>query len=128
MNRDGGLDILIAGSSSNSLPLFVTHCPGLAGVDGAPDMLSLAPVRPNPAMGMASMRCTLPRAGRMSLVILDASGRRIRGLAAGEFAAGPHEFTWNGRMDSGASVPAGLYWAAFVGEGKRVTNRFTFLR
>ena len=100
VNHDGGLDILVAGISSTSLPVFVTHCPPVTGVEGAARVLALAPVRPNPSPGMAHVRCSLPRPGRVRLVILDASGRRIRGLADGEFAAGPHEFTWDGRMDS----------------------------
>jgi hypothetical protein len=34
----------------------------------------------------------------------------IKVLAAGQFAAGDHVVTWSGQGDSGAPLPAGVYF------------------
>ncbi len=48
-------------------------------------------------------------AGAVQVEIVDASGQLVRRLDLGQQNAGLAEFTWDGRDDSGASVPAGNY-------------------
>lgn len=45
-----------------------------------PDILALAPPRPNPARGSTTIRFALPREGPVSLALFDVHGRRIATL------------------------------------------------
>jgi flagellar hook assembly protein FlgD len=64
----------------------------------------------------------------VQLDVVDLSGRRVRHLANGRFAPGTHEFSWDGRDDSGRSMGPGAYFiAGSVGEA-RVAQRLILLR
>lgn len=57
-----------------------------------------------------AIACTQPMTGRMSLVIEDAAGRRVRNLVSGiDAAAGPLRFAWDGRDEDGNLVAPGSY-------------------
>ena len=43
------------------------------------------------------------------MAVFDLAGRRVATLHQGELGAGDHHVTWNGRTDSGAAAPTGLY-------------------
>jgi flagellar hook assembly protein FlgD len=45
---------------------------------------------------------------------MDVQGRKVRELIAGEFPAGNHRVTWEGRDDNRALVGPGLYFARLV--------------
>jgi flagellar basal-body rod modification protein FlgD len=49
--------------------------------------------------------------GNVMLNIADASGTVIRQINQGEFAAGRHPFTWDGKDQRGERMPAGTYTA-----------------
>jgi alpha-amylase len=83
-----------------------------------PGLLALAPPSPNPTRGGATLRFTLARAGHATLALYDVSGRRVRTLADGALAAGPHEARWDGRDTAGARVRAGLYFATLAQGGE----------
>jgi hypothetical protein len=77
-----------------------------------PLALALAPVAPNPARGQALLRYGLPRPGRATLRLFRVDGRLVRTLVDGaDLASGWHAARWDGRDDSGAPAPAGLYFA-----------------
>lgn len=69
------------------------------------------PPRPNPFRDRALLRLDLPTAGRVQLDLFDVQGRRCATLASGEYVAGIHHLTWDGRGRDGRPVPAGVYWA-----------------
>jgi hypothetical protein len=53
---------------------------------------------------------TLEVPGKLTIVIDDAGGNRIRNLVSGiSFSAGAHEIEWDGRNDFGSSVAPGTY-------------------
>jgi hypothetical protein len=64
---------------------------------------------PNPSRGPATLSFSLPHAGRASLAVYDVAGRQLARVADATFAAGRHEFTWDGRDDAGRRVAAGVY-------------------
>jgi len=81
-----------------------------------PDTLRLGRVgdlagSPNPFTGQVVLEFPLLAAAGVDLSVYDRSGRRRRALASGNFAAGYHRVTWDGRDDGGAVVADGLYWA-----------------
>jgi len=66
---------------------------------------------PNQALqnGQASWSYALPRGAETSeLMITDARGAAVATLP-GEIAAGEHGLTWDGRTNSGATAPDGIY-------------------
>jgi hypothetical protein len=83
--------------------------------DVSPDnpgpILSLEPGRPNPFFGKTSISFHLPSpAERVTLSILDPTGRVVRTLHDGGMTAGAHAAEWDGRDARGAEVPAGMYF------------------
>lgn len=94
----------------------------------APRTAALALASRNPAAGGATLRCTLPRAGRVTLAIHDAAGRAVRVLDGGERPAGVHELAWDGRDASGAPVAPGVYLARLAAGGAFAVARVVVLR
>ena len=64
---------------------------------------------PNPFVGNAQVRYSLPREGRADLAVYDLQGRRVRTLAQGAAPAGEHLATWDGRDEGGGLLPSGVY-------------------
>ena len=81
----------------------------------------------SPFSGPSRMRWTLDRASQVDLAIVDVSGRFVRHLVSGMFAAGTHEFAWDGRDDDGRSVRAGAYFCAGTIGGARTSQRLFLL-
>jgi len=71
--------------------------------------LALAAPYPNPGPGPFRIRFNLPAERRFELDVVDPAGRRVRRLAGGTAAAGPHETTWDARDTAGRRAPPGLY-------------------
>ncbi|MCP4546239.1 MAG: hypothetical protein GY835_07215 [bacterium] len=66
-----------------------------------------------------------------SIVLHDASGRRVRQLIDGPRTAGGHQVTWNGLDDSGRPCASGIYLARLeiIGEQRATdTIRLTLVR
>jgi hypothetical protein len=76
--------------------------------DGA--RLWLETIEPNPTPGATSVRLVLPRPGRLTLAVHDPTGRLVRTLAAGSWAAGSYAIAWDGRDATGRAVPEGVYF------------------
>lgn len=70
--------------------------------------LALAAPSPNPSAGPVSLAMETSDPSPISIVIVDALGRRVRqaSLAGG---AGQRSWTWDGRTDGGEVAPAGVY-------------------
>ncbi len=95
-----------------------------AGVADPLDELSLALAGPNPVVGPARLRFTLPVAARAELAIYDAMGRRVALLADGDSPAGPRTLTW----DRGAAgVGSGVYFARLKALGRVLVQRLVIL-
>jgi hypothetical protein len=83
---------------------------------------------PQPSRGDVSLRFDLPRAGAVTLGVVDAAGRRIRSLREGNAGTGPNELRWDGRDDAGRRVESGIYFIRMQWEGGRETARAVVLR
>jgi hypothetical protein len=66
---------------------------------------------PNPFNPRTMIRFSLAQAGPAQLIIYDVNGRRVRTLADGPQAAGPHTLVWDGTDDGGHRVSSGIYWS-----------------
>ena len=80
-----------------------------------------------PFSGPTRMRWSLDRASQVELSIVDVTGRRVRHLVSGMFAAGLQEFTWDGRDDDGRVVRSGAYFVAGTIDGQRTSQRLFLL-
>jgi len=82
----------------------------------------------DPLTGGSRMRWTLERAGQVEVSIVDVTGRHVRLVASGMYAAGTHEFSWDGRDDDGRTMRAGAYFVAGSIGGERTSLRLFLLR
>lgn len=82
----------------------------------------LAP-HPNPFNPHTRLRYELSRGGHAELDILDAAGRRLRRLFAGDLSAGPGFFQWRGRDDAGHALPSGVYFARLKLDGHHLDSQ-----
>ena len=73
----------------------------------------LGPAVPNPTRSGSRISYRLAEAGRVTVTIHDASGRRVRGLVSDVQAAGEHFAQWDGLDDGGRRAPSGLYFCRF---------------
>ena len=93
-------------------PMILLACHGpQSGVDEPQAGPFALQAFPSPAMGALTLRFELERAQTIDVEIVDASGRPVARLAAGETASGPRELRWDGRDGAGRAVPAGAYFA-----------------
>jgi hypothetical protein len=77
--------------------------------EGPAAPLHLAQNHPNPFNPATRIAFALLRREQVDLRIFDARGRLVRLLFAGEAGPGPRTVTWDGRDDTGAEVPSGVY-------------------
>jgi hypothetical protein len=82
--------------------------PGFAEAE-TPAVTSLEQNYPNPFNPVTTIRFALAREGRVSLVVYDVAGRRIRTLVDRSLPAGAHSVEWDGLGDAGAEVQSGVY-------------------
>jgi flagellar hook assembly protein FlgD len=92
-----------------------------------PRALALVPA-PIPAHGPMVMTVSVPERAEVTLVIFDASGRRIVDLARGRWEAGDHPIPWDGRDRSGHEVSSGLYFARLEALGRTLNVRFVRMK
>lgn len=90
--------------------------------------LRLEGVRPNPASGPSEVSFHQAEAGPVRLEILDAAGRLVTVLAAGDRAAGQHVLRWDGRDRSGVRAPAGTYYARLSAGDAEATGTILIVR
>jgi len=65
---------------------------------------------PNPFNGGTLIHYNLAQAGTMTLRIFNLTGQAMTTLVNGEQSAGLHSAAWAGRDETGAKVPAGVYF------------------
>ena len=82
----------------------------------------------DPLSGGQRMRWTLLRSAQVDLAVVDVTGRHVRHLASGMYAAGTHDWSWDGRDDDGRAMRAGAYFVTGSIGGERTSQRFFILR
>ncbi|HMB69511.1 MAG TPA: FlgD immunoglobulin-like domain containing protein [bacterium] len=66
--------------------------------------------------------------GAAEVSLYDTAGRRVRTVARGQYAAGTHVATWDGRDGAGSPVPAGVYFLRVDTAGNVQTRKLVVLR
>ncbi len=103
---------------------------GVTGVGPAagPRAPLLRPPAPNPAAGSIRIEFALPRAGAVDVRVLAVDGREVARLAAGVWAAGPHDVAWTGHDLEGRATPSGIYFVRLAADGRIETRRIVRIR
>ncbi|MBK7190347.1 MAG: T9SS type A sorting domain-containing protein [bacterium] len=83
---------------------------GASPVPGAGSRWALRQNAPNPFNPSTTISFTLAEGGPTELQVFNVRGQNVRKLVAGGLEAGDHSVTWDGRDDSGARVPSGVYF------------------
>ena len=94
----------------------------------APTPYMLVKGFPNPFNPSITIHVELPEAGPTSITIYNMAGQQIRKLESGFMAAGPHDFTWDGRDDDGVEVSSGVYIAETVSGDMLATYRMSLIK
>lgn len=91
---------------------FVLSAPAVlsAGEPAVPQAFVLEQNYPNPFNPSTTIAFVMPAAGRATLAVYNLIGQELATLANGEFPAGTHRVTWNGRDAAGRSMASGLYF------------------
>jgi hypothetical protein len=132
---DGAGNVLVTGSSGGSgtgldfaTIKYGQSTVGVAGAGSAPRALVLEQNRPNPFNPRTTIRFESTAEGWARLVVLDASGRRVKKLAEREFGRGVSSITWDGRNDAGVPVPSGTYFYRLETMVGVETRRMTLMK
>ena len=88
----------------------------------------MKPPAPNPAADSGILHFSLPTAGHVELDLYSVSGRRVRSLASGWFAAGEHVVPWHRVNDAGEALGSGVYFVRLRGEGIDRTQKLIVAR
>lgn len=107
-------------SAVSNVPLRFTP---YVGVDDVSASITLAAPWPNPAASATHFEYSMPAAADVAANVFDITGRHVREIASGWRAAGPGEFVWNLRDDSGHAVHAGIYLVRTLIAGRTWTHR-----
>jgi hypothetical protein len=90
----------------------------LTGIEAAnqdvPSAFSLGQNYPNPFNPSTTFQFSVPRAGRLQLLVFNSAGQLVKTLADGSTAPGNFSVTWNGDNNSGASAPSGVYFYTLI--------------
>jgi hypothetical protein len=78
----------------------------------------------NPFSDRTTLRLNLDRDAYVRATVHDVSGSLVRTIAFAPLAAGVHDLGWDGRDESGARAPGGVYFVrAADQDGREVTRR-----
>ncbi|MFH1219154.1 MAG: M28 family peptidase [Candidatus Eisenbacteria bacterium] len=127
--------IVEAGLDDFSIVTYEDAASGVASGDhGIVGRISLAQNAPNPfgsgATGTGTaLRFVVPAPGaKVTLRIIDVSGREVTSLLKGEKVVGSRTVTWDGANALGARVASGLYFCELQAGSERVLRKLTLVR
>ncbi len=85
-----------------------------ASASNVPPRFDLHANYPNPFNPSTHIKFDLPESGKVSLMIFDVLGRKVKELKNAELAAGYHEVIWNGIRADGQSAGSGIYFVRLI--------------
>jgi len=94
----------------------------------APEVMTILQCSPNPFSQSTAISYALPQAGRVTLSIWDASGRRVRTLVDECQAQGSRSIVWDGTDDAGNLLPTGVYFLKLDTNHSTLTRKVVLVR
>jgi hypothetical protein len=95
---------------------------------GMPSRFGLSQNYPNPFNPSTRVQFDLPKASRVTLTVVDATGRVIRSLVDASLAAGVHEAVWDGTNATGNPVATGVYCFTLRAGGKFFIRKALYVK
>ena len=84
--------------------------------------------RPNPFSNGTTLAFDIPEAGRVTVRIYDVRGALVASIADAVYGPGSSTEAWNGRDESGALAPSGVYFARMAYRGRTLDRKILLLR
>jgi hypothetical protein len=120
------------GAGGDDLFLIEVEGPGGVSATGELPVAALSSrltAAPNPFNPATVVSLELAAPAQADITVLDLRGHLIRTLASGDLLpAGVHEFRWDGRDDSGGSVPSGTYVVRARAGGRQAGRKVMLLK
>jgi hypothetical protein len=106
---------------------------GGVGRPDEPDILPIMPTRleqsfPNPAGQKATISYQTAKPGRVSLVVYNMLGQKVKLLVDQPQPAGSYSVQWDGRNQQGQSVSSGIYFYELKTEETQITKKLVLAR
>src|SRR5690606_21521107 len=74
-----------------------------------PQQYALYANYPNPFNPATTISFAVPRVSQVRLEVINILGQKVRLLVDKELSAGQHQVLWDGKDESGADAPSGVY-------------------
>lgn len=98
------------------------------GDHGIPVPFALRQNTPNPFNPITQISYTVPDGGNsVQLSIFDVQGKHVATLVDQRVSGGRHTVSWNGRDDTGKSLPSGTYFYRLAGPHFTSTRKMTLI-
>ncbi|MFO7653451.1 MAG: FlgD immunoglobulin-like domain containing protein [Candidatus Krumholzibacteriia bacterium] len=97
--------------------------PALVAVDDRSTTFGLRATTANPFTGAVTLQYSLSRGGPAQVDIYDVAGRRVRTLLNDSRDIGTGVLVWDGRTESGAEAPGGVYLARLTAGGLQTITK-----
>jgi hypothetical protein len=98
--------------------------PGLSAYPG----FSIERSYPNPFHSQTTLEFSVIQPGRITIRVLDATGRDIRTLVDGHYNPGGHSIIWDGTDQSGKRLGPGVYFYSMESGYSKVVKRAILMR
>lgn len=99
-----------------------------AGPEVTPRVTRLIAAYPNPFSPTTTIAFELSQPERVTIVVFDVTGRRVRTLQDGMMGAAQHVVRWSGLDEVGQRVAPGVYFCRMVAGKVVQTTRLTLMR
>ena len=109
-----GTDLRIYSKESTGTPAKLILSEATAVEDNGltiPGTFAVKQNYPNPFNPSTEITYSLPSAGEVSIGIYNVLGQKVRSLLNATESQGTRQISWNGKDDSNATVPSGIYFA-----------------
>jgi len=100
-------------------------------IDPIPTEFCLYAVYPNPFNITTTLKLDLPEETKFSLAIWDIKGSvvwRLNNLRYNTWPAGCHRIVWDGRDNTGAVVPTGVYFIVYHSREHRLSQKVVLMK
>ncbi|MFH1213550.1 MAG: choice-of-anchor D domain-containing protein [Candidatus Neomarinimicrobiota bacterium] len=99
------------------------------GIGLTPQQFALSQNYPNPFNPLTNIRYEIPKISRVSLIVYNTLGQKIRTLVDSEEKyPGYYQAIWNGTNDSGKQVASGIYWYVMRAGEFSQTKKMLFMK
>jgi len=96
--------------------------------DNLPTITELSGNYPNPFNPVTNIQFSLKAESKVSLMIYNVRGQKVKTLVNDNIEAGYHTVVWNGRDDNGKNVSSGIYFSKFDSNENNNSSRYTSIK